>query len=77
MNSINTLPEPYNRLAMLRCPDPLTEDLKNTKLLGAFVFDDTPEGHDWWWGVAGGNYLKIPEMSMRELNNEFVTPNIK
>lgn len=69
------LDEPYYRLAIRRTTQALTRDLTNAPLNTLFEFSKTPEGHTWWWSVASGQKPTLPELSKKELEAEFVTPN--
>jgi hypothetical protein len=71
---IKHLPEPYCRLAMLRATEPDTTE--NSQILDSFMPHKTPEGDDFWWELLGYGLPSIPLASMRELDNEFVSPNI-
>ena len=69
------LDEPYYRLVIRRTTQALTRDLTNAPLNTLFEFSKTPEGHTWWWSVASGQKPTLPELSKKELEAEFVTPN--
>lgn len=69
------LDEPYYRLAIRRTTQALTRDLTNAPLNTLFEFSKTPEGHTWWWSVASGQKPTLPDLSKKELEDEFVTPN--
>lgn len=72
---LTLLDEPYYRLAIRRTTEALTRDLTNAPLNTLFEFSKTPEGHTWWWSVASGQKPTLPDLSKKELEAEFVTPN--
>jgi ubiquinone biosynthesis protein Coq4 len=80
------LPEPYNRLAQIRCSEYRTKmgfdivAVEDVTLTSAFVWGSTKEGHDFWHAVAINrikDFPEIPESSLAELEKEFVTANTK
>mgnify|MGYP003442711338 FL=1 len=72
---LTLLDEPYYRLAIRRTTQALTRDLTNAPLNTLFEFSKTPEGHTFWWTVMLGDKPELPELSIKELESEFVTPN--
>ena len=74
---LTLLDEPYYRLAIRRTTKALTRDLTNAPLNTLFEFSKTPEGHTFWWTVMLGDKPELPELSKKELESEFVKPNIK
>jgi hypothetical protein len=71
---IKQLPEPYNRLALLRATADNVD--VNTCVIDAFVFGNSPEGADFWWNLIAYDLPAIPWKSRVLLENEFVEPNI-
>jgi hypothetical protein len=71
------LEEPYYRLAIRRTTKALTAEVAMAPLNTLFEFSKTPEKHDWWWSVMSGDNPELPELSKKELESEFVKPNIK
>lgn len=81
-NNLNQLPEPYYRLALKRQSNILAN--LEFPLTFYFTFDKTPEGHDFWWDVYSFdfksntyNFPEIPTFALVELEEDFVTPNVK
>ena len=61
---ISELPEPYRSLARFRSKVKGEDDLA-----GAFAWDYTPEGWEFWYEVSKGEHPAIPEISLAELEN--------
>lgn len=74
---LTLLDEPYYRLAIRRSTVAINGENVNKAIDALFRFDQTPEGHAFWWTVMLGDKPELPELSKQELESEFVKPNIK
>jgi len=52
---INSLPTEIRDLALIRRDEHSTPS-STPVLARAFIFRETPEGHDFWWQINLGNY---------------------
>ena len=63
MQLISELPSPYRELAEKRreqCPDKTKMSLETDRLIAAFSWGETLEGHEWWSKVNMGMLPLIP-----------------
>jgi len=59
---LQELPPPYRELAEMRRVS------ESELLIEAFSWDETPEGHDFWYDISKGGTPEIPAPSLEEMD---------